>query len=245
VEFRALVATAAGAGLRWGECAGLAWGAVDLDHGSLKVVQVAVETAGAVAVRRYPKTRAGVRSVPLPAFLTAELRAHRGRLRSDPDPASLVFGGRTGAPPRRANFRKRVWLPSLVRAGLLGRVDQIGEHKFYAVWPDRAGLEWKAEFTTEREAVEHVALKAAGGLRFHDLRHSYATWLVSDGVPVNLVQKVMGHEQASTTLNRYTHAPDDYAARVLAAFDAPAASPLPIDLEAGERSEIDDPQSPS
>lgn len=29
----------------------------------------------------------------------------------------------------------------------------------------------------------------------------------------------MGHEQASTTLNRYTHAPDDYAARVLPAFE--------------------------
>jgi integrase len=40
--------------------------------------------------------------------------------------------------------------------------------------------------------------------KFHDLRHCYATWLVSDGVPVNVVQAVMGHEQASTTLNRYT-----------------------------------------
>jgi integrase len=38
-------------------------------------------------------------------------------------------------------------------------------------------------------------------LRFHDLRHSYATWLVDDGVPVNMVQKVMGHERSSTTLD--------------------------------------------
>src|SRR5262249_12527554 len=30
-------------------------------------------------------------------------------------------------------------------------------------------------------------------LRFHDLRHSYATWLVSDGIPINDVAKVMGH----------------------------------------------------
>ncbi|RKN24010.1 hypothetical protein D7147_03115 [Micromonospora musae] len=33
---------------------------------------------------------------------------------------------------------------------------------------------------------------------------------------------VMGHEQASTTLNRYTHTPDDYAVRVLDAFTLPA-----------------------
>jgi hypothetical protein len=88
-------------------------------------------------------------------------------------------------------------------------------------------VEWVKEFTTEREAVAHVAECAHGGLRFHDLRHSYVTWLVSDGVPINAVQKVMGHEQASTTLNRYTHAPDDYAARMLAAFEDPAASTLP------------------
>ncbi len=52
-------------------------------------------------------------------------------------------------------------------------------------------------------------------LRFHDLRHSYATWLVSDGVPINDVARVMGHEQTSTTLDRYTHANRDRNARRL------------------------------
>ncbi|MET8832871.1 tyrosine-type recombinase/integrase [Micromonospora sp. NPDC004540] len=116
-----------------------------------------------------------------------------------------------------------MWLPSLVPAGLLGQVINVGPHRYRAVWPDREGVEWSAEFTTEREAVACVAAKAAGGMRFHDLRHAYATWLVTDGVPINLVQRVMGHEQVSTTLNRYTHTPDDYAARVLAAFDGSAA----------------------
>ncbi|RAN98522.1 hypothetical protein LAH08_04126 [Micromonospora noduli] len=73
-----------------------------------------------------------------------------------------------------------------------------------------------------------VAAKAVGGMRFHDLRHAYVTWLVTDGVPINLVQRVMGLEQASTMLNRYTHTPDDYATRVLEAFDGSAASLLPL-----------------
>ena len=55
-----------------------------------------------------------------------------------------------------------------------------------------------------------MAVKAAGGLRFHDLRHGYATWLISSGVPVNAVQAAMGPEQASTTLNCYTHTPADF-----------------------------------
>ncbi|MGY0002607.1 tyrosine-type recombinase/integrase [Micromonospora sp. I033] len=51
-----------------------------------------------------------------------------------------------------------------------------------------------AEFTTEREAVAQVAKMTPGGLRFHDLRHSYATEMVSRGVPVNDGQAVIGHE---------------------------------------------------
>ncbi|WP_446217945.1 tyrosine-type recombinase/integrase [Micromonospora sp. IBHARD004] len=105
---------------------------------------------------------------------------------------------------------------------LLGQVANTGPHRYRAVWPDREGVEWSAEFTTEREVVACVAAKAVGGMRFHDLRHAYATWLVPDGVPVNLVQRIIGHEQASTTLDRYTHTPADYAARILDAFTLPA-----------------------
>jgi integrase len=237
---RAIVCTAAGAGLRWGECAGLAWSSVNLDRGHLRVVQVAEETHGGVAIRPYPKSRAGVRTVPLPTFLASALRELLAAADGEPDPRELVFRDRVGRPLRRSNFRRRVWLPSLVRAGLLGQVVKVGPYKFRAVWPDREGIEWSAEFTTERDAVAHVASKAVGGMRFHDLRHSYATWLVTDGVPINLVQRVMGHEQASTTLNRYTHTPDDYADRVLAAFADPAAFLLPQADETGTDEDRDE-----
>jgi integrase len=41
-------------------------------------------------------------------------------------------------------------------------------------------------------------------LRVHDLRHFYAMWLVDDGVPPNVLQRVMGHERSSTTLSHLT-----------------------------------------
>ncbi|PWU48891.1 site-specific integrase [Micromonospora globispora] len=236
---RGIVSAAAGAGLRWGECAGLPWSSVDLDRAVLRVVQVAEETHGGILLRPYPKSRAGVRTVPLPGFLVSALR----RLRTDagdPDPRTLVFRDRVGRPLRRSNFRRRVWLPSLVRAGLLGQVVNTGPHRYRAVWPDREGVEWSAEFTTEREAVACVAAKAAGGMRFHDLRHAYATWLVTDGVPINLVQRVMGHEQASTTLDRYTHTPADYAARILDAFTLPADDLLTPDQVTPSESALDE-----
>nr|WP_230417161.1 tyrosine-type recombinase/integrase [Micromonospora tarapacensis] len=126
----------------------------------------------------------------------------------------------------RSNFRRQVWRPSLVRAGLLGEVTETGPYRFRATWRDRESVEWSAEFTTHREAAAHVAVKAAGGLRFHDLRHGYATYLISSGVPVNVVQAVMGHEQASTTLNRYTHTPADFHRVIRGVFADPADDSL-------------------
>jgi integrase len=37
---------------------------------------------------------------------------------------------------------------------------------------------------------------------------------VSDGIPPNIVQRIMGHEDVTTTLSIYTDVPRDYADRV-------------------------------
>jgi integrase len=211
-RYRALVGLAGGTGLRWGECVGLRWECVDLDAKTLTVIRVAVEVAGSVTSKPYPKTRAGRRTVPIPDPEAELLKVHRELVAAGP--AGELFTNSAGGPVRRTLFRSRVWRPSLVRAGLLGRVDRLGHFKYRATWPDATGLEWSQEFPTEREAVALVARSAHGGLRFHDLRHSYATWLVSCGVPVNDVVAVMGHEKASTTLNLYTHRSPDRDDRV-------------------------------
>jgi integrase len=49
-------------------------------------------------------------------------------------------------------------------------------------------------------------------------RRGTATWLVDDGVPPNMVQRVMGHERASTTLDLYTRRTDD-STRILRVLD--------------------------
>ena len=141
--------------------------------------------------------------MPLPPYSAQLLAQHRRTF--PPGPACEVFTNLVGGPLRRTLFRSRVWRPALVRAGLLGTVTELGPDKWRAAWLDVNSHEQSAERTTERDAVTLVAKKSANGLRFHDLRHSYATWLVSSGVPVNDVAKVMGHTKASFTLTRYTH----------------------------------------
>jgi integrase len=50
-------------------------------------------------------------------------------------------------------------------------------------------------------------LKEAGlpQVRFHDLRHSAATLLLSMGVPAKVVQELLGHSRIGMTLDTYSH----------------------------------------
>jgi len=111
---------------------------------------------------------------------------------------------------------------------------KLGHFSYRATWSDAAGIEWSRDFGTEREAVAEVARLGHGGLRFHDLRHSYATWLVSRGVPVNDVVAVMGHEKASTTLNLYTHRSPDRDERVRKALADDLLTPGPDEVPINE-----------
>lgn len=60
---------------------------------------------------------------------------------------------------------------------MLGSIVEAGTEGFVAVWEDAAGLRRSQALTARAAAVDHLAQVVPGGLRFHDLRHSYATWL--------------------------------------------------------------------
>ncbi len=54
--------------------------------------------------------------------------------------------------------------------------------------------------------LERVALPP---IRFHDLRHSCASLLAANGVPVRVAMDVLGHANITTTQNVYTHVFDN------------------------------------
>jgi integrase len=57
------------------------------------------------------------------------------------------------------------------------------------------------------------------GFRFHDLRHHYASLLISSGLDVKVVQTRLRHASAKTTLDTYTHLWPDSDDSTRAAID--------------------------
>ncbi|MBO5440807.1 MAG: tyrosine-type recombinase/integrase [Clostridia bacterium] len=52
-------------------------------------------------------------------------------------------------------------------------------------------------------------------IRFHDLRHSCASLLLSNGVPMKMIQDWLGHSDMGTTANIYSHI--DAASKLMSA----------------------------
>ncbi|MFD3428403.1 tyrosine-type recombinase/integrase [Nocardia fluminea] len=208
-RYRALVACGAFAGLRWGEAAGLCVDAVDVDAGLINVIRTVTEVAGHVEFKAFPKSRAGRRSIPIPGWLVNDLVGHMEDHEQGQN--GLIFTNEVGGPLRRTLFRSRVWRPALVRAGLLGEVSEV-EGKFEAVWKSSEGEVDSEVFSKYDQAVRMVARSESGGVRFHDLRDMFGTWLADDGVPPHKIAVVMGHENVATTYQHYIRKTDDHDA---------------------------------
>lgn len=56
-------------------------------------------------------------------------------------------------------------------------------------------------------------------IKFHDLRHTHATILLSQGVDIKTIQKRLGHSDISTTLNVYAHSVQELDKKASQVFD--------------------------
>ena len=124
-RFRAAVLLAAYAGLRKGECFGLARRHVDLDAArpTVRVERTRSEVSGRGLVFQPPKTDAGSRVVVLPNRLRVELEAHLQNF-VGPDGDSLLFATERSGDVPRASSWTRIWNSARHDAG-------VGELRFH------------------------------------------------------------------------------------------------------------------
>jgi integrase len=115
--------------------------------------------------------------------------------------------------PKTSKSRRKIVLPSFVcealkqhrtrqiegrlKAGTRWRDHDLVFCNIYGDYLDPAHLRQRF----------HRLLKEANlpDIRFHDLRHSAATILLSMGVPAKVVQEILGHSQISLTMDIYSH----------------------------------------
>ena len=188
-RYRAVMAVAAGLGLRQGECFGLAVDDVDFLRGVVHVRRQ-VRIVASRLVFAPPKT-GKTRDVPLPESVALRLAAHLeawptvavtlpwrepgGR----PETARLLFTTRERTALARTYFNRHVWKPALDQAG--------------------------------------VPATRANGM--HAARHYYASALLEDGVNVRAVAEYLGHNDPGFTLRVYAHLMPSAEGRARAAVD--------------------------
>jgi integrase len=122
--------------------------------------------------------------------------------------------GYVEAEPKTEKGRRSILLPSFA-------IEALKEHRLRQREAKlRAGPAWREHdyvFCTSvgthlnptRDVLDQLKalLQKAGlpGVRFHDLRHSAATMLLSMGVHPKVVQELLGHSQIGMTMDVYSH----------------------------------------
>jgi integrase len=147
-----------------------------------------------------PKTKQGRRSIVLPPEILADLPD----LLKDKQANDLVFTAPRGGMIDHRNFWSKVWRPAIWRAQRCddhfeeGCVCGTGE-------PGRCRLHAKRYGGTGMPGPCGCLGTLKQTPRIHDLRHTHASWLLSNGVPVHIVSARLGHRKPSVTYDIYTH----------------------------------------
>lgn len=121
-------------------------------------------------------------------------------------------GGWALAQPKTSKSRRTIPLPSIARAALQRRkaLQEADRKAVGKVWQDRDDLVFTDGLGRHVEpgSVSHGfqdAREAAGlpAVRFHDLRHSAATLMLAEGVPLAVISEWLGHSGISITASHY------------------------------------------
>jgi integrase len=108
------------------------------------------------------------------------------------------------APPKTASSHRTIPLAQFV-------VDELAAHlKAFPAEPGATILRAPGGGFVDSDVFGHQwrrAVKAAGvpGLRYHDLRHTFASTLLSRGVSIKAVADWLGHASPTITLQTYAH----------------------------------------
>jgi site-specific recombinase XerD len=113
---------------RWGEVFGLRISNIDLDRKIIKIEQgLTRDEKGAPVLGKKGSRKARPRELAITDWLADLLRDHINSLKVQ-TPNGWIFPDGQGGPIRYSNWRRRIWLPALDKAGLKDLVPLPGPH---------------------------------------------------------------------------------------------------------------------
>lgn len=93
------------------------------------------------------------------------------------------------------------------------------------VFVDELGNLMNPNYLT-RQFPQYIQKHGCKRMRFHDLRHSCASLLLANGVPLKHIQEWLGHSDFTTTANIYAHL--DYSLKISSAQAMENGLQLPV-----------------
>lgn len=239
--YNVLVHVAAWAGLRAAELAGLQVSDVELPArslnpnvrpkpGTLRVERTVITIEGQL-VYDTPKTRGSRRRVPLTPATVEMLREYLAQHPRRDEPTAPLFPAMclvaqkpTGLRATDENGKRVVPKAEVALAALT--VDEA-EARLTLDWdsPLRHQTFYKAVYRPAVLRANHTGAGLPPALKFHALRHTYASLCVAAGIPPLELARFMGHAKVTTTLSVYAHLFADDHADAMAALGAMGQPP--------------------
>ena len=78
-------------------------------------------------------------------------------------------------------------------------------NKLDLIFPNEAGQPLNHSNVVSRYFEPALTKAEIGKIRFHDLRHTYASLMIEQGENIKYIQSQLGHSSPTVTLNVYAH----------------------------------------
>jgi integrase len=201
IRLKAIIYIVAYTGCRLGEISGLKWEDVDFENNRITIRRAAqyvndkrIEKENRT-IEKKPKNETSIRTIAVPGILIEVLKKYKKYQREQ----KLVVG------PEWQAREKQIHGQDYDNGRVIKAWDGCAVHPDF---PSKAFRAFREKYSLPP-------------LTFHQLRHSNASLLISQGVDVATLSKRLGHSNPNTTIKIYSHAlrrPDQDASDKLEAL---------------------------
>jgi len=165
-------------GMRRGEILGLSWKNIDLDNGVIRISQTLTPSR----IKKGAKTATSERSITVSTHVLSELKKHKVMMIKE---RWEMLDKYSGEPSIVETLRENYDKLDLVICQPNG--NPINVSRFTSNW---------------KTLINRLKMRT---IRFHDLRHTCASLLLSTGTHPKVVQELLGHSSVKITMDIYSH----------------------------------------